>query len=250
MSPITISLVVFGCVFGGALVGIFIHSFLPNHHLDSDSKEAVRLAMGLVGTTLALVLGLLIASGKGYFDTQSSEVTQVAADAVLLDKILSHYGPETKEIQALLRGSVAHMVDVTWARDDSDNTEFSTSSTSEDLVDKIQGLTPQNDNQRFLQSQALATAIKLGQTRSLMLAQGTATVPTRLLAILVLWLVLLFMSFGLFVRGNVTVVVSQFASALAVCSAIFLILEMYQPYGGLIQVSSAPLRAALMRIGQ
>jgi hypothetical protein len=48
----------------------------------------------------------------------------------------------------------------------------------------------------------------------------------------------------------VTVVVSQFASALAVCSAIFLILEMYQPYGGLIQVSSAPLRAALMRIGQ
>ena len=250
MSPITISLVVFGCVFGGALVGIFIHSFLPNHHLDSDSKEAVRLAMGLVGTTLALVLGLLIASGKGYFDTQSSEVTQVAADAVLLDKILSHYGPETKEIRALLRSSVAHMVDVTWARDDSDNTEFSTSSTSEDLVDKIQGLTPQNDNQRFLQSQALATAIKLGQTRSLMLAQQTAAVPTRLLAILVLWLVLLFMSFGLFVRGNLTVVVSQFASALAVCSAIFLILEMYQPYGGLIQVSSAPLRAALMGIGQ
>jgi hypothetical protein len=250
MSPITISLVVFGCVFGGALVGIFVHSFLPNHHLDSDSKEAVRLAMGLVGTTLALVLGLLIASGKGYFDTQSSEVTQVAADAVLLDKILSHYGPETKEIRALLRGSVAYMVDVTWARDGSDDTQFSTSTTSEELVDKIQGLSPQNGNQRFLQSQALTTAIKLGQTRSLMLAQKTATVPTRLLAILVLWLVLLFMSFGLFVRGNVTVVVSQFASALAVCSAIFLILEMYQPYGGLIQVSSAPLRAALMRIGQ
>jgi hypothetical protein len=251
MSPITISLVVFGCVFGGALVGIFIHSFLPNHHLDSDSKEAVRLAMGLVGTTLALVLGLLIASGKGYFDTQSSEVTQIAADAVLLDKILSHYGPETKEIRALLRSSVAHMVDVTWARDGSDNTQFSTSTTSEDLVDKIQGLSPQNDNnQRFLQSQALTTAIKLGQTRSLMLAQQTAAVPTRLLAILVLWLVLLFMSFGLFVRGNLTVVVSQFASALAVCSAIFLILEMYQPYGGLIQVSSAPLRAALMGIGQ
>jgi hypothetical protein len=71
-----------------------------------------------------------------------------------------------------------------------------------------------------------------------------------LLAILVLWLVMLFMSFGLFVRGNVTVVVSLFAAALAVCSAIFLILEMYQPYGGLIQVSSAPLRAALLQRGQ
>jgi Protein of unknown function (DUF4239) len=206
--------------------------------------------MGLVGTTLALVLGLLIASGKGYFDTQSSEVTQIAADSVLMDRILRHYGPDTKEIRALLRGSVAHMVDVTWARDGSDNTDSETSTTSEALVEKIQGLSPQNDNQRFLQSQALTAAIKLGQTRSLMLSQQTATVPTRLLAILVLWLVMLFMSFGLFVRGNVTVVVSLFASALAVCSAIFLILEMYRPYGGMIQVSSAPLRAALMQIGQ
>jgi hypothetical protein len=244
------SLVVFGCVFGAALVGTFVHSFLPSHHLDANSRETVRLSMGLVGTTLALVLGLLIASGKGYFDTQSSEVTQIAADSVLLDRILRHYGPDTKEIRALLRGSVAHMVDVTWARDGSDNTDSETSTTSEALAENIQGLSPQNDNQRFLKSQALTAAIELGQTRSLMLAQKTASVPTRLLTILVLWLVMLFMSFGLFVRGNVTVVVSLFASALAVCSAIFLILEMYQPYGGLIQVSSAPLRAALMQIGQ
>src|SRR5208283_559334 len=117
--------------------------------LDSESKEAVRLGMALVGTTVALVLGLLIASGKGFYDTQTSEVTQLAADVVLLDKILRHYGPDTKEIRALLRGSVAHMVDVTWSRDGSDNTHFETSTTSEALFDKIQGLSPQNENQRF-----------------------------------------------------------------------------------------------------
>ena len=93
-------------------------------------------------------------------------------------------------------------------------------------------------------------AIKIGQTRSLMFAQKASSVPMPLLAVLVFWLILLFMSFGLFVRPNVTVVVSLFASALAVCCAIFLILEMYQPYGGLIQVSSAPLRAALAQLGQ
>jgi|ERR1039458_371861 Kef-type K+ transport system membrane component KefB len=114
MSPITISVAVFACVFGGALLGIFIHSLLPNEHLDSDSKEAVRLGMALVGTTVALVLGLLIASGKGFYDTQSSEVTQLAADVVLLDKVLTHFGPETKEIRALLRSSVARMADATW----------------------------------------------------------------------------------------------------------------------------------------
>src|SRR5271165_959016 len=122
MSPVTIRVVVFACVFGGGLLGMFIHSRLPNEHLDSDSKEAVRLGMALVGTTVALVLGLLIASGKGFYDTQSSEVTQLAADVVLLDKILVHYGPATKEIRALLRSSVAHVVDVTWARDISDKT--------------------------------------------------------------------------------------------------------------------------------
>jgi hypothetical protein len=250
MSPITISVAVFACVFGGGLVGIFIHSHLPNEHLDSDSKEAVRLGMALVGTTVALVLGLLIASGKGFYDTQNSEVTQLAADVVLLDKILNHYGAETKEIRDLLRSSVARMVDVTWKRDSADKTHLAPSAASEALFDKIQELSPHNDSQRFLQSQALITAIKLGQTRSLMVAQETSSVPMPLLIVLVFWLTLLFMSFGLFVRPNVVVVVSLFASALAVCAAILLILEMYQPYGGFIQVSSAPLRAALTQLGQ
>jgi len=250
MSPITISVVVFACVFGGALLGIFIHSRLPNEHLDSESKEAVRLGMALVGTTVALVLGLLIASGKGFYDTQSSEVTQLAADAVLLDKILTHYGPETKEIRELLRSSVARMLEVTWGQAGSDKTHFAPSAASEALFDKIQQLSPQNDSQRFIQSQALSTAIKLGQTRSLMVAQTTSSVPMPLLTVLVFWLTLLFLSFGLFVRPNIVVVVSLFASALAVCAAILLILEMYQPYAGLIQVSDAPLRAALAQLGQ
>jgi hypothetical protein len=251
MSPITITVFVFACVFGGALFGIFIHSFLPNHHLDSDSKEAVRLGMGLVGTTLALVLGLLIASGKGFYDTQSSEVTQLAADVVLLDKILVHYGPETKEIRDLLRGSVARMVEDTWAQGGSDKAHFVPSAAQQEAVfDKIQELSPRSDNQRFLQSQALSMAIKVGQTRSLMFAQKSSSVPVPLLTVLGFWLTLLFMSFGLFVRPNMTVVVSLFTSALAVCTAIFLILEMYQPYGGLIHVSDAPLLAALAQLGQ
>ncbi len=251
MSPITISVVVFGCVFGGALVGIFVHSLLPNEHLDSDSKEAVRLGMALVGTTLALVLGLLIASSKGFYDTQNSEVTQLAADVVLLDRVLLHFGPETKEIRELLRSSVASSVDVIWARDGSDKANVAPFASNEGaLFGKIQQLSPQNDNQRFLQSQALSMAIKIGQTRSLMFAQKASSVPKPLLAVLVFWLILLFMSFGLFVRANVTVVVSLFASALAVCCAILLILEMYHPYGGLIQASSAPLLAALSQLGQ
>ncbi len=247
MSPITISLIVFACVFGGALVGILIHSLLPSEHLDSESKDAVRLGMGLVATTAALVLGLLIASGKGFYDTQSSEVTQLAANIVLLDKILEHYGPETKDIRALLRTSAAHILEVTWARGGADS-HFAPSANQGAIFDRIQGLSIQNDSQRFLQSQALSMALQIGQIRSLMSAQRASSVPMPLLAVLAFWLTLLFVSFGLFGRPNPTVVVSLFASALAVCGAIFLILEMYQPYGGFIQVSDAPLRAALQQI--
>jgi hypothetical protein len=242
--------VVLTCVFGAALLGMFIHSSLPREYLDSDSKEVVRLGMALVGTTVAIALGLLIASGKGFYDTQSSEVTKLAADVVLLDKILSHYGQKTKEIRDLLRSALVHMVDVTWGRDSSDKTRFTLFAGGETLLLRIAELSPDNDSQRFLQSQAASAALQLAQTRSLMIAQKTSSVPLPLLAVLVFWLSLLFMSFGLFVRPSSVVVVSLLVSALAVCCAIYLILEMYQPYRGLIRASSAPLRAALAQLRQ
>ena len=102
MSSTTISLIVFACVFGGALLGIFLHAVLPQNHLTNESKDIVKLGMGLVGTMAALVLGLLVASAKGSYDTQSAELTQMSANIALLDRVLAHYGPETKEARALL----------------------------------------------------------------------------------------------------------------------------------------------------
>ena len=245
MSPITIGVVVFACVFGGALLGIFLHFLLPSRYLGSDSKETVQLGMALVATTVAVALGLLVASAKDFYDTQNCEVIQLAADVALLDKLLKYFGPESNEIRDHLRSSVAQMVNATWGRSSSDKTRFTLAAESETFIVRIQGLSSQSDSQRFLQSQASSMAIKLAQTRSLMLAQKASSVPMPLVAVLVFWLTLLFTSFGLFVHPNPMVLASLFASALAVCCAIFLILEMYQPYRGLVQVSSAPLRAAL-----
>jgi hypothetical protein len=251
MSPSTTSLAAFGCVVAGMLLGMLGQFLLPEHHRSPETREVVRLGMGLVGTTVALVLGLLIASGKGFYDTQNSEITEVAANVVLLDRVLAHYGPETKEARGLLRGSIAHLLDVTGRRTEMDTLRSNpTALGGEALFDKLQDLSPQNDRQRLLQNQALNLAIKLGQTRWLLFAQKTSSVPMPLLAIMVFWLVLLFMSFGLFVRPNVTVVSSLLISALAVCGAIFLILEMYEPYTGLIRVSTASLQAAFAQLGQ
>ena len=251
MSPITISLFVFACVFGAALLGIFIHSLLPDHHMASDTKDVVRLGMGLVATMVALVLGLLIASSKGFYDSQNTGVTQMAANVVLLDRILAHYGPEANAARTLLRNSVAHQVETSWPQDGSGKTRYQLSEDrSEDLLDAIHELSPVTDSQKTLKSQALAVAIQIGQTRLLMIEQRTASVPTALLAMLIFWLGLLFASFGLFARPNITLVVSLLLAAVAVSGAIFLIVEMYRPYGGLIRVSDAPLRAAIAQLGK
>ena len=250
MSSITISLIVFACVFGGAIFGMLVRAALPEHHLSADSENIVKLGIGLVATMAALVLGLLLASAKNSYDTQSSELTEMSAKIIFLDRMLAHYGPETKEARELLRKTVSGTLDRIWSEDRKSHSQLAPSIGAEDLYGAIRGLTPKDDAQRSIQDQALSMLIGLGQTRWLMYTQGVASVSTPLLVVLVFWLTIIFISFGLFAPSNATVIASLFVSALSVSGAIFLILEFYAPYSGVLQISSAPLRAALAHLGQ
>src|SRR5437870_13295112 len=106
--------IVFACLFGAGLLGMCIRAALPEHHLTTDTKDAVRIGMGLVATMAALVLGLLVASTKGAYDTQKNEVSQMAAKIVFLDRVLANYGPETGGARKLLRGSVGSAINRMW----------------------------------------------------------------------------------------------------------------------------------------
>jgi hypothetical protein len=251
MSPIAISFITLAFVFGGALFGIFLRVALPQNHVISDSKDIVKLGMGFVGTMAALVLGLLIASAKSSFDTQSAELTEMSSKLVLLDRVLAHYGPEARESRDLVRAAVGKILDgmELQARTRTSHSD-PISASSEVLYDKVQGLVPTNDAQRTIQGQALSLVIALGQMRWLIYAQQASSISMPLLVVLIFWLTIIFVSFGLFAPVNPTVLTSLFVTALSFSGAIFLILEMYTPYGGLIQVSSAPLRAALAHLGQ
>src|SRR5437868_583216 len=101
MSAFALSGIVFACILAGMFAGVILRGILPEHHLSNDSRETVKLATGLVGTMAALVLGLMVASAKSSFDSKKGEVIQMAANALLLDRILAHYGPggpETREL--------------------------------------------------------------------------------------------------------------------------------------------------------
>jgi hypothetical protein len=250
MSSIALALITFAVVFGGALLGIALRAVLPQSELNADSKDVVKLGVGLIATMAALVLGLLIASAKSSFDTQNSELTEMASRVVLLDRVLAHYGPETKEARDELRSSVVRSFNWVSSKDTAGASQFEPAANGEVLYDKIQGLSPKDDVQRSIQAQALSILVGLGQTRWLIAEQRISSVSTPLLLVLIFWLIIIFVSFGLFAPRNATVIVSLLVSALSVSGAIFLILEMYSPYAGLIRVSSAPLRAALTHLGQ
>jgi hypothetical protein len=238
MSSLQISAITFGCVFGGALLGLALRTVLPEHHLSADTKDAVKMGMGLIGTMAALVLGLLVASAKSSYDQQRN-------------RALAHYGPETKEERDLLREVATRILDQTWSKGSTSNSRLVPPPAGGDvLYDKLLALSPRDDIQRSLKAQALTIAMAIGQARWLMYEQTVEPVSVPLLIVLILWLTTTFVSFGLFAPANLIVVVSFLASALAVSSAILLILEMYSPYRGLLHISSNTLRAAVVQLGR
>src|SRR5262245_9908843 len=251
MSSIATGGIVFACLLGGALLGLFLRSILPDHHRSSESKDVVKLGTGLLATMAALVLSLLIASAKGSYDAQSNEITQLAANVALLDRILAYYGPETKDARDSLRRSVARAIDQMWPQVGSNPAELNPAATgAEGVVEKIQALSPQSEAQRSLRAEALKIAADIARTRSLLFAQAGSSIPLPFLMILVFWVAVIFVSFGLFAPPNATVIATLFVCALSVSGAIFLILELDQPFHGFIQVSSTPLRSALAHLGQ
>ena len=250
MISIEISWIGFACVFGGALLGMFLRAVLPEHHLSAESKDIIKLWMGLVGTISAFVLGLLIASAMGSYNTQRSELTQMSTNIILLDGVLAHYGPETKEARGLLRRDVATALDRIWLKKSSQSSEEPAKGWTGVVYEIIKIPAPQNDPQRLIQAQALSLALNLAQTRWLMFEQRSSQIPRPFLVILLFWITIIFISFGLFARPNATLIASLFVCALSVSGAVYLILDMDQPFGGLIQVSSAPLRDALTHLGQ
>jgi hypothetical protein len=255
MSPLAVSGIVFVIVFVGALLGLFMRSQLPEHHLSADSKDVVKLSMGVLGTMTALVLGLLIASAKGSFDAQRGGVSQLAANVIVLDRTLALYGPETKAIRGLLRDSVDDLFRRTWpeAQGSAGPPEVGvgTEGRYEKVYERILKLEPKTDAQRTLQAQALRVVADTGQMRlNLAAQQRGSSIPTPFLVVMVFWLALILGSFGLFAPRNPTAVLSLAVCAVAVSSAVLLILELDHPFGGIIQVSGEPLRRALEQLGR
>ncbi|MFL9911746.1 bestrophin-like domain [Paraburkholderia sp. RL17-337-BIB-A] len=252
MNHIVDAAIVFACVFGSALLGSYLRRVLPQHHLSDESTSVVKLATGLVATMAALVLGLLISSAKGSFDTMNTELVHSAAAIVRLDRALAQYGPETQEIRGALKRTTAASVAAMSSGDPVQIAKLSSPEVvtrGEELQRQVEELSPRTDMQRQLQARALQIVDDVLATRWLALLQQTGSIPVPLLVVLVSWLAILFATFGLFAPRNGTTMTALVMCALSTSGAIFLIMEMNTPLGGIVEISFAPMRAALGILG-
>jgi hypothetical protein len=243
---------VFVVVFGAALFGRFLGRVLPEEHLRPDAREVIKISMAMVATFAALVLGLLTASSKSSFDEKQAEMTTASARVVYLDRTLAEYGADAEGARKLLKGIVTRAISTMWPEEgDRFAPEVVGQGTgAETMQERLLALSPQNDAQRWLQSTALQISRDVAESRWLFIEQTGSAIQWPFLTIVVFWLAVIFASFGLFAPRNPSVSVALAIAALSVAGSIYLILELDQPYSGLIKISSVPLRTALAHLGQ
>jgi hypothetical protein len=253
MSGTFIALISTGCIFGGTLIGLALTKMLPSHHLSKDSKDAIKVGASMISMMSALVLGLLVSSAKSNFDATSMAITQGGAKVILMDRLLASYGAETKEVRGALRQAVAAAIESLWPEEsptEAGMMSFERATALEKLLEKIRGLIPQTEAQRVLQGQVLQLGHEMLLSRWLQIEQAQTSLPKAFLVIVLFWLTMLYVTFGLLAPRNTTVIAVMLIGALALATAMFLIVEMNRPLGGAIKIPSAPMRKALEHLGR
>jgi len=250
MVSILPSIVIFACVFGAAVVGMVLRTFLPERHLGEESRSIVMsLGIGLVGAMAGLVLALLVTAAQNNFLNKRSELKEMSGKIIYLDGILADYGPETDEIRVLLRSTVLNYIHEYWPGDVSRSVDLQPNVTdSKVLYNKIRSLVPRSDDQRLLREKALTAGLELAQLHDLRIAEQDRSIPRAfliVLALLVFWIASIFFSLGIYAPQNSTLIAVFALFAILVSIAFFLIIDLNMPFEGVLRIPVTPLTEAL-----
>ncbi|MFO1079066.1 MAG: hypothetical protein U1E23_00355 [Reyranellaceae bacterium] len=247
MNSLAIALAAFVLMLLGAAAAVQLRRRLPDTHFNDSAKDIVRLGAGLMATIAALVLSLLISTANNDYQMQRQQLREIVADIVLVDKLLAEYGPETRAIRERQREAVKAFADAIFRDDRQGPAEagFMPNEMAHKLHKAIRALAPTDDHQRELRAAALELAISTARARYVLYEGSESALPTPFLVILIGWLATLFMSFCLFSPANRTAIVALVILALSTASALFLLVELSTPFGGLISLSDQSLRTAL-----
>jgi len=227
--------------------GLFLRHWLPDSHLSGDSKDVIRLATALIGTMAAVVVALLFSSTRSTYEATNSQVARLTAGVIELDQLLKEYaGRESLELRRALRNDTALTISAIW-RDDAPVTgQLLRPMTQEDTVlYKLRQLEPETPVQNAIKTRALSVSNDIEQTRLILLAQPSDSLSRPFIAVLVMWLCFIFASFSMSSKANPTLVAVLLICGFTASTAVYLILELGQPFEGLLQLSNKGLHQAL-----
>ena len=232
------------------VLGRTINRFLPQEKLSAETRDSMKLAVGWVATMSALILGLLVNSAKMNFDMQRNTVIQLSAKIAMLDRVLGLYGPETNDARTQLRTATEGFIQNLWPQDSTTKAEFTPDKQAGSAIYiAIHKLSPRDDTEKALKTNALTLATQIAELRALLVAQSGAYISRPLLVVLVTWLVVIFLSFSVLAPRNSLAMTTLLISVFSISGAMFLIIELDNPFAGLIRISSEPLLRALASMG-
>jgi hypothetical protein len=237
--------------FASGLAGLYLQKRLPDRHSVENARDMIGSVIGLVTLLLALVLGTIVGSAYFFSSTQQSELQTLSARSLLLDRALAQYGPETKIARDRLKEALVRTHELFWEARDVDPKLLTVSvamSGLQPMDDYLGSLDPKTPAQKQALATAQANFSQIVQTRLTMSLQLANPFSGLLLVVVVLWSLFLFSGFGLLSKYNATTIGALAFGALAVGSALFLILELSQPYTSIFRMSAAALEQTIEAI--
>ena len=239
--------------FGVGLLGLYLQRLLPERHMTAGSRDMIGAVMGLLTLLLALVLGTLVGSAYSFFASQKADVESLCARSLELDLAFRQYGAETEPLREALNGSMQEALDAIKGDSEAYRRHFELGgymSKFEKWNNALASLTPHTPVQTRLISAMSTSSQSFQETRLLMSLELASAISWPLIVIVVSWAMLLFFGFGVMSRLNATSLGALAFGAFAVASAIFLILELNQPFSGLFRIPAASMEETMKALSE
>jgi len=243
----------FACIVAGAIAGMVLRPHLPGHHLSKESLDVIKVSVGMIAAMSSLVLGLMTASVKGSFDLVDRQHRLYAARLMQLDDALRHYGPEAGDARSRLKRYVERIVAQSAATADNYRATIEDTTAGnllEAVKDDIASLEFKTDAQHRFGAEATRLIDEIISIRWSLVEQAGGSIVPAFLIVLVCWLTIIFVSFGLMADTNATIIVALVLCAASIAGALFLIIEMDMPFNGVISVPFKPLADTLAHINR
>jgi hypothetical protein len=226
-----------------ALVGLFGDAIRPGRGQE-DTKTTVRLVANLFVVMTSLVLGLMMNSAKNTLETDNRNVHALGTDLILLDRTMRALGPQAGEARQQLIEYVQTSLHEESILDEDPEAEASLDAVGASL----RTMQLSGDQQVSLWNDARLLYRQVVQQRWVVVDQSGGTIPRPLIVMLIIWLMLIFASFGYQAPRNRIVTSSFIVAAFLVSAALYLILDMDAPVSGLAKTSNVPFQRALTQL--